>query len=598
MFRGKRLLWQLYPTYLLVILAAVLIVAWFASEAIRRFHVDYTATDLESRALLVRDQVRESLNSDDPAAVDRLCKRLGPPSKTRITVILESGRVVGDSEEDPLAMEPHTGQARLEIREALSGTSGQSIRYSHTLQRTMSYVAIPIWNEAGSSVLAVVRVSMPITALRKPLRSIYTQIALGALVVALLAAIAGLIVSRRITRPLEELRRGAEAFAEGRLDQKLRVTEVGEMGNLAETMNNMAAELDRRIRAITRQRNEQESILSSMVEGVLAVDGQTRVRIMNKACGEILNVDPSESKGKAIHEIVRLLELQHLVNQTLEDSEPIEGDLVIGNGEDRYLQAHGGPLRDAQGKLIGAVLVLNDVTRLHRLERIRRDFVANVSHELKTPITSIKVAIETLQDGAVQDGPTADRFMEIISRQANRLNTIIEDLLDLSRLEQGQPATEIELAPHKLTALLSAAIQSCDAKAKELKVEVRMSCEENLTALVQPVLLENALINLLDNAIKYSDPGNAVYVTAETRQDGVVIEVRDQGCGIEEKHLSRIFERFYRIDKARSRKLGGTGLGLAIVRHVALAHRGTVSVTSIPGKGSSFFINLPKQAFD
>jgi two-component system phosphate regulon sensor histidine kinase PhoR len=253
---------------------------------------------------------------------------------------------------------------------------------------------------------------------------------------------------------------------------------------------------------------------------------------------------------------------------------------------------HGTILRSDNGQSIGALIVLNDITRLRHLENIRRDFVANVSHELRTPITSIKGFVETLQDGAITNSIDAERFLGIIARQADRLSSIITDLLMLSKIEESEKA-EMQLEEHDLRTVLQDAIALCDPKAKAKGVDVSLECQESIRAKINPVLLEHAIINLLDNAIKYSDEGGKVQLTVLKLQTEIAISVQDWGIGIEKRHLPRLFERFYTVDKARSRELGGTGLGLSIVRHIVLAHHGEISVESAPDKGSTFTIHLP-----
>jgi two-component system phosphate regulon sensor histidine kinase PhoR len=266
----------------------------------------------------------------------------------------------------------------------------------------------------------------------------------------------------------------------------------------------------------------------------------------------------------------------------------------VRNGGERFLQAHGTILHDAEDRGIGALVVLNDVTRIRKLESVRREFVANVAHEIRTPVTSIKGFVETLLDGALENPKNAEHFLNIIGRQAERLNAIIEDLLSLSRIEQETESAEIALKEGRIIDVLQAAVQLCEKKAAGKKIAVRLACEEDVSAKINPPLLEQALVNLIDNAINYSGRGSPVHVEAARGDTEIIIGVRDQGCGIAKQHLPRLFERFYRVDKARSRKLGGTGLGLAIVKHITQAHGGNVTVESTPGEGSTFRIHLPK----
>lgn len=585
----KRLLWQLYPSYLLIVLIGIVAVLWYASKSLRETYVERAAADLETRARLLEKQVLAKLTSVSGKSVDSLCKELGKRASTRITVILTSGRVMGDSEEDPGKMDNHAN--RPEVRGALAGSTGTSTRFSRTLQQNMMYVAVPL--RVNGEIVGVLRTSIPLTSIDEALRVIQFKIALAGLIVAVLAAVVSLVVSRRISQPLEKLRRGAELFARGDLESRLPVPDSEELGGLAEAMNHMASQLDSRIRAATKQRNEMEAVLSSMVEGVLAVDAEERVIGINHAAAELLEIDSAHIQGRTVHEVVRNSELLRFVARTLVSMWPVEGDIVLRNGGEKFLQAHGTILRDAEGRGIGALVVLNDVTRMRRLENVRREFVANVTHELRTPVTSVKGFVETLLDGALSDPENAKHFLSIIARQTDRLNAIIDDLLSLSRIEQETEDEEIVLKEDRIVDVLQAAIQVCEAKAAAKKITIDLECEEGVLARINPPLLEQAVVNLIDNAIKYSDRKGAIHVGAARRDAEIIISVRDHGCGITKEHLPRLFERFYRVDKARSRKLGGTGLGLAIVKHIAQAHAGNVTVESTPGKGSNFQIHLP-----
>ena len=365
---------------------------------------------------------------------------------------------------------------------------------------------------------------------------------------------------------------------------------------MAESLNQMAEELDDKLRTLTHERNEREAVLASMVEGVVAVDTEERVIAVNAAAARLLDTDPEAAEGKAIQEIVRNPDLQHIVAQTLDGHTPVEADIVMRVGaEDRNLQANGTLLRgDDDGRDAGAVVVLNDVTRLKRLEAVRRDFVANVSHELKTPVTSIKGFAETLEDGALDDPAAARRFVHIIAGQADRLNSIIEDLLALSTLEQSTDSPLLQLEEADLCDVVSVALEVCGPKAEAKDITLRQECAGNVSTRVSPPLLEQAVVNLVDNAVKYSSEGGEVVISVAEGEDEIVVSVSDQGQGVSREHLPRLFERFYRVDKARSRDMGGTGLGLAIVKHIAQIHGGRVSVDSVVGRGSTFRVHLPR----
>jgi two-component system phosphate regulon sensor histidine kinase PhoR len=355
----------------------------------------------------------------------------------------------------------------------------------------------------------------------------------------------------------------------------------------------MAVELHERIDTIMRQRNELEAVLSSMSEGVIAVDTEEHVISMNQAAGQMFRCDSSEVQGRSIQEVVRNTALHRFVTDALSSQGSVEKDIVLYSDGERILNSHGTILRDSDGNRGGALIVLNDVTHLRRLESMRRDFVANVSHEIKTPITAIKGFVETLRDGAMKNPEDAERFLGIVEKHAERLDALIEDLLSLSRIEKEAEADEIILHEGHIRDLLQAAIQLCEAKAAPKNIRIELSCDEDLKANIDAPLLEQAVVNLLDNAIKYSEEGSTVWVESARADGEIIISIRDQGRGIAKEHLPRLFERFYRVDKARSRELGGTGLGLAIVKHITRAHGGHVDVKSLPGRGSTFTLRLP-----
>ena len=586
----KRLIWQIYPPFLVIILIALVALTWFFSRTLDDFYREEKRRGLEAQGQLVVNQARDALVSGNISSLESLSVALGKQSGTRLTIILPDGRVVGDSEEAPAKMDNHA--RRPEIRVALEGRSGAATRYSTTLQQEMMYVALPV--RSNDQIIGCVRTALPIASVDKALETVLFHVINSGILIALIAALISLWVSRRISRPLVEMKRGAERFAGGELDRRLPVYKGEEMGGLAEAMNQMAAQLNDRLQTVVSQRNEQEAVLASMIEGVLAVDHQERILRINQAAATLLGTNPELAVGRSLQEVVRKPELQRFITESLQSRTSIEADMtLLYQGEERFLQTHGTPLRGSDGQTIGALIVIRDVTRLRRLENLRRDFVANVSHELRTPITAIKGAVETLLAGANENPEDSQRFLEIANRQSDRLNAIIEDLLSLSRLERDAESDEVARTHERLLPILESALQSCSSIAKSREVDVNLFCSEELVANVNSALLEQAVINLVDNAIKYSESRN--FVTVESWQEGeqVMIKVQDRGQGISKAHLPRLFERFYRVDAARSRAVGGTGLGLAIVKHIVQAHNGGVTVHSTPGEGSVFTISLP-----
>jgi two-component system phosphate regulon sensor histidine kinase PhoR len=574
-----------------MLVLSLLAVTMYASHVAKKLYVQSTEESLLARARLIEREFAKGGVISAGAANDSLAADLGRAAGVRVTIVMASGAVIADTDEDPRRMENHAD--RPEIARALAGGIGSSIRYSDTKKSSMMYVAVPL--KMNGEIVGAIRTSVPLSRVETGLRAMYVRVFVAGVLVILLAALVSFASARRITRPLSELRDGVERFAREGLGYRIPVSNLEEIGNLAEAMNEMAARLDDRLRAGVRELNEQEAVFSSMVEGIIVVDETEKVTKINRSGARLLVAEPGAVIGRSMQEVVRSPRLQEFIGRALAATEPVEGTISLRNEKgERSLQARGTLLHDAEGNKTGAVIVLNDVTGLQRLEGIRRDFVANVSHELKTPITSIKGFIETLRDGAIRKPADAEKFLEITAKQADRMNSIIEDLLLLSRVEQDASEAKIVLESAPVRGAILEAIQVCEPKAHAKDIRIAVDCPGDVAARMNAALLEQAIINLVDNAIKYSDPGSLVNVDVERTTGEVIIRVRDQGCGIEPEHLSRIFERFYRIDKARSRKLGGTGLGLSIVKHIIQAHDGTVEVESKPGAGSTFTIRLPR----
>ena len=598
--RHTRLFWKLYITYLIAVVLCAGVVGWFAVDAAGNLYRAQAFKDLTARAELVDSQVTPLLGR--PAQLQALVKSIGARADTRLTVIAgpsgtvgATGQVLADSEADPATMPNHDTPSRPEVQTALAGGTAHVARFSDTLKERMLYVAVPLF-DSNHQVTAVIRTALPLTQVDRALDNLTRRIVFGTLIVALAVALLGFVVSRQISGRMGEIKRGAARFAAGDFSHEIHVSTADEIGEVAVGLNAMGRRLSETIQTITDERNEREAVLAGMTEGVLAVDGQERVITINAAAARLLAVDPDDAQGRSIQEVVRNPELQEFVAAVLAENGPIAGNVVVHTDLDsRDLQVQGAQLGDGSGDGTGrgAVVVLNDVTRMRHYEAIRRDFVANVSHEIKTPVTTIKGFAETLLDGALDDRRDAERFLHIIVGQADRLSAIIEDLLSLSSLESGSEGARISLEQGSIRDVLQVALDVCEMKAAARHITLTLDCSEDLFAEINPPLLEQAVVNLIDNAVKYSPEGSRVGVSAATEALGLSIRVEDVGPGIRREHLPRLFERFYRIDKARSRDMGGTGLGLSIVKHIAVAHGGGVAVESTPGLGSTFTITLP-----
>ncbi len=592
MKRKIRLIWQIYPSYLAIILIPLIVVSIYTSGHLRQFYLEQTEKSMKIQAMLLEKQILPHLLPLNSRRVEQLCNNAGKGIETRFTLILTSGKVVGDSVELPSKMNNH--RDRPEIIDAIAGYTVSSIRYSDTLNQRMMYIAKPV--KQNKNILAIIRTSIPVTAVDEAIENIHRRIMAGGIIAAVLAALICFYVSRRIIRPIEEMRQGADKFAKGALNYRLFQPRTLELAGLADAMNQMAKQLEDRMKVVVSQRNEHEAVLSSMIEGVIAIDENENVISVNRSAAMIFDVDPMVIKGRSIHEVIRNKDLLRFVTETLSIGSQIESDVIIIGKKEQIINTQCIPLYDSREKRIGMLVVMNDVTKIRHLEKVRQDFVANVSHEIKTPLTTIKGFVETILNNFDEDRGETQRFLDITLKHVDRLNAIVEDLLILAKIEQKDEKKEINLSEICVGDVIETAIQVIYSKAMDKSIQIDLSCNTDAMINIDVPLIEQALVNLLDNAIKYSPENSRIQVHADLNDSDVHICISDEGMGISKEHLPRLFERFYRVDKARSRNLGGTGLGLAIVKHIILAHSGRVSVNSNPGQGSAFSIYLQKKS--
>ncbi|MBN2070389.1 MAG: HAMP domain-containing protein [Candidatus Krumholzibacteriota bacterium] len=588
--KKKSIIWHVLPYYLLIILFSLILVSWYSSKAVRDFHEKDITRSLEERAIMVKLHLADLMSGPIVTNVDSLCDIYGERSDMRITVIDRKGRVIGDSEDDPARMENHSD--RPEILKALSGSTGVSKRHSATLSQDFIYVAIPL--DVGGEIKGTVRASIPLTEIEGSLSTMYKHLFMAGIITAMIAGLLSVFAARRISSPIEEVKKGIKHFDSGDLDYRIPAHGMAEIGELSRVINNMASSLSDRIDMVELQKSEQDAVFSAIPEGLLVVDRNERIIRINPGASELLGISVDKAVGKSIQELVRNRQLQKFVIDTLGGSGPAEVDFIINNnGTDIFVQARGVTMMSIDGNRSSAVIALNNVTRIKKLEDVRREFVANVSHELRTPVTAIKGFVETLMDGAIENKSDTRKFLAIIDRQADRMKRIIADLLMLAQVEKEEESGEIRFEKTDIGKVIDEARHLCSSKADARNIIIEVNCPDDLVAMVDPALLEQAIINLLDNALNYSGEGSKVTVKACKENGWLVIDVIDRGCGIEPQYSLKLFERFFRIDKARSRKLGGTGLGLSIVKHIVQVHDGRVSVESEPGKGSIFKIEIP-----
>ncbi|MBN1675126.1 MAG: HAMP domain-containing protein [Kiritimatiellae bacterium] len=524
------------------------------------------------------------------SAFDAFADQIGQALEVRVTIVGLDGTVRGDSELDAAGLRQVENHLhRPEIQAALANGGGEGRRFSDTIQRNLLYVAHPF---GGDEPRGVVRLAMPLSEIEQissRLKALLGASLLAAFVATLLL---GHAVAVRISRPMKRLAAIANRVAEGDFTQRAVAPADDEVGDLASAVNHMSEEIQRQIAEVSSGRSHLEAVLLSMFEGVMVLDAGGSVVLMNRALRRALFVE-GDTSGKQPMEVIRNREIGAIADRVLAMREGVASEEIgILLPVERTLLVHAAPvLRD--GTVEGAVLVFHDVTELRRLERVRRDFVANVAHELRTPVTNIRGYAETLLDGALADAANAKEFVATIAASSRRLAALIDDLLRLAGLESGEARMQLE--PSSVQTLVARLFQVLRPAAGEKGLVLRSEIPAELPAIrADEDRMSQVLLNLLDNAVKYTPAGGTVTVSAESDAQFVRIRVADTGIGIPAKDLDRIFERFYRVDKARSRELGGTGLGLSIVKHIVQAHEGQVAVESTLGKGSTFSVSIPR----
>lgn len=586
-----RLVWRLFAGWCSLVAAAVAGCTWLGSVQMAHLADAAEQRRLTDAATTVAARLATADGSIDAAAFAARARDQLPAPDITLELLADSGDVLASTADEgrPSAPRPPAPATRTIVAAARAGRSDAASGLDPATGKRRLSVAVP--HGPGGAPRAIILASADTAAADAGLAAAQRRLFAGCLTVGAIAAAAGWAVAHGAARPIEQLGRAAWSLASGDVDAAFPASDVAEVAELSGALGGLREQLVERGRLIGRQDTQQEAVLGNMIEGVLAIDAGQRIIGINRAAADLLGLDVEQVVGHPLQQAVRNPDLRRFALEAIDCREPVEDDIVLHGETDRTIRLRGSALRDvsAQG---GAVIVLDDITDIQRLQRVRRDFVANVSHELKTPIASIKGFVETLLDGAAEDPDDRTRFLEIIGRQADRLAAIIEDLLALSRLEQSQAAGSLPLESKRLADVLAAVADECRPRATERSVRLEIDCPPDVTADVNAPLLEQAVINLVDNALKYSEPGKAVRLSA-AREGEAVIRVGDEGCGIAAEHLPRLFERFYRVDKARSRKLGGTGLGLAIVKHIAKAHGGSVDVESEPGVGTTFTLRLP-----
>lgn len=562
--------------YVLITLLLAALVFIFSLSIIKTHYISTLSNDLEhlSTALLLRLTPLVEKNAAD--SLDAIAKELGATINTRITVIDPQGRVLADSKENPEDMDNH--RWRPEIAQALDGEAGTSVRFSRTVKKDMLYVAVPMFKQG--EIIGVVRTSLFLDDINTLLNALGMRILLICAIIAAASLILAVLFSRNLSKPIRELVHASRRLAVGDFNVTVLFKRRDELKELADSFNDMVLQIKTLFNEVSLEKEALNTIIASIQEGVLVLDKHGRIVLCNDGFRKITDLLPVE--GKYYYEVIRTPKLGQLLDTVLQKADAVVHDeLRISN---RTYVCSATFLSAAQQ----TVLTLHDITELLGVATMKKDFILNVSHELRTPLTAIKGFVETMeQEGKGQ----SKRYLDIIKKHTDRLINIVQDLQVLSQLEETE---RIELEKVNLGQLLETIRKLFEQRLKEKGLVFTIDIAQDVSSITaDPFKLEQMFINLIDNAIKYTEKGE-ISLTAEPHDSSAKIRLTDTGVGIPEQHLTRIFERFYVVDKSRSRKMGGTGLGLSIVKHIVQAHNGTIEVSSEVNKGTTFTIILPK----
>jgi two-component system, OmpR family, phosphate regulon sensor histidine kinase PhoR len=593
-----RLFWKLGLTYVALLLVVLLAVDFYSARVLRR---DYIRSASDKLASLLKIALARPPLLDDAAQLHSWTSWMAE-SGARVTVIDAAGRVLEDSAGGPESAENHSGLP--EVQQAFATGTGDSVRHSSSLDFDLVYSAVRYQPPSGPPV--VLRMALPLSQIDSSRMDLRKRLFLASFVILFLGGVASFGFSRMFAARVDRLKDFSRRVAEGDFSPLPAERPRDELADLADALNETAQRMDATIRSLSGERNQSSAILRSMVEGVAVIDAQERLVFCNRTFLEILNVDSASSEGRPVIEVVRNSELLGLIRRALQGEEGLQTDIATGFIQQRNFSVTAAPVKALEAatpaalgngavadlKPSGAVVVLHDVTELRRLERVRQDFVANVSHEFKTPLTAIRGFAETLLSGALDDAKNNRRFLTIIRDHATRLDRLTDDLLKLARIEAGK--LELEFFPVGLAELIEGCAETTLLKASRKQISIDIQIPPGLsTVRGDASLLREVLQNLLDNAVQYTGSGGRIQVTASSGARESVVSVTDTGIGIPLADQERIFERFYRVDAARSREAGGTGLGLSIAKHIVEAHGGRLWVESEVGRGSQFSFSIP-----
>jgi len=582
---------KLIFSYVFVILASFSFIAFFLSRNLEANSLQNIQSSLITQAGLIENRIPlERLKQEDIPYLEALAKEFSGKTSCRITIIKTTGRVLADSEtpESQIQrMENHL--YRPEVKTALTGAVGVDKRYSSTLKINMLYIALPLKDK--NEITGILRLALPLESVRKTLFALRRTVFTGLFFALALAFILASLITGRTVQTIKRMIRVSRRFSEGDFSHKMIDLPADEIGELASTLNKMASDLEDKIKQIKAQNQKLSAVFNSMIEGIIVVDKDLRIVSINPEIEKLFNILKRESEGKIFLEVIRNNDIFEILSSVLNEGKAKSGEISLIAVERRVFEVNATPILDNKSAA-GCLVVIHDITEIRRLETVRSDFVANVSHELKTPLTSIKGFVETLLEGALDDRENNRKFLMIIHDHAERLDKLVNDLLSLSHLESKE--ITLKRSDFNLKEQFDEIISGFRAQSKKKAIDIKNELPSSLQVTADRDRIEQVITNLVDNAIKFNKEKGLVRIYSEEINGRIKVSVEDSGIGIPVKDIPRIFERFYRVDKARSRELGGTGLGLSIVKHIIELHNGSAGVESAEGFGSKFWFILPQ----
>lgn len=579
---------KIYFMFIVLLLVGVLTTGFLSLNLVRSVYM----SNIEERMITNGELISNSINHIDDSELDfdEFTNEIASNIKARVTLIDKTGIVLGDSGVSVENLENHFN--RPEINDAFNGAIGKSTRYSNTLKTDMYYVAIPYVGYHKE--LSVIRLAVPLENIEHFYVLLFKKVSIAIIAGLGLSFMLSIRYVKSVTNPIKRLTLASKKIAEGNFGERVYLRSDDELGELAKNFNVMSEKLQKKIIEADDKSVKMQAILSSMINGVVAVDNTKHIMFINPAAEKMFGFKEDDVRGKHILEILRSNDLDEQMQHLLHGDKVGVTEIELFEPNHRILSVRSNPIvvTSYEENVIGVVVLIQDVTEIRKLERVRKDFVANVSHELKTPLTSIKGFVETLKEGAAEEKEIRDKFIDIIDIESNRLSFLIDDILVLSDIEKRSTLNyKDEIDVNKS---VKEVIEVLNEIAKKKDIKLTLNTQDGLKNVVgSEGWFKQMLINLIDNGIKYTGNSGEVSVTLKEENDNLVVSIKDTGIGIDEKDIPRLFERFYRVDKARSRAVGGTGLGLAIVKHIVISFDGEIEVKSVLGNGSEFLVSIP-----